>query len=64
MALKSGFRLEANLLLDVRVSNVPDLPMAGYSLELFYEGALAGATMMMRRPSSTEFQQVLSPISG
>jgi hypothetical protein len=56
--LKSRFRFRANVSLGVRASNASDLPMIGYLLELFCKGALAGATMMMRRLSSTEFQQV------
>jgi hypothetical protein len=62
--LKSGFRFWANLSLCVRASDTFDHPMVGYLLELFCEGALAGATMMMRQPSSVEFQQVRPPISG
>jgi hypothetical protein len=38
--------------------------MVGYLLELFCEGALTGATMMIRRPSSAGFQKVLPSISG
>jgi hypothetical protein len=46
--LKSGFRLQVNLLLGVRASDASDLPMIGYLLELFCKGAPVGATMMMR----------------
>jgi hypothetical protein len=62
--LKFGFRLWANLSLGVQASDTFDLLMVGYLLELFYEGAPAGATMMMRRPCSAEFHQLLPPISG
>jgi hypothetical protein len=48
MALKSEFRFWANLSLGVQASNASDLLMVGYLLELFYEGNLARATMMMR----------------
>jgi hypothetical protein len=56
MALKSGFKFRTNLLLGVRASLASDLSMMGYLLELFYEGGPVGATMMMRQPSSVEFQ--------
>jgi hypothetical protein len=62
--LKFGFRFWTNLSLGVRASDAFDLSMVGYLLELFYEGAPIGATMMMRRLSSAEFQQVLPPILG
>jgi hypothetical protein len=62
--LKFGFRFWTNLSLGVWASNASDLPMVGYLMELFCEGAPARATMMMRRLSSVEFQQVLPPISG
>jgi hypothetical protein len=62
--LKSGFRFWIIPSLDVWTSDTSDLPMVGYLLELLCEGALADATMMIRQPSSTEFQHVLSPISG
>jgi hypothetical protein len=64
MALKSGFRFWANLLLGVRASDAFNLLMIEYMLELFCKGAPTGATMMMRCPSSAGFQQVLPPISG
>jgi hypothetical protein len=63
-ALKSKFRFRANLSLGVWTSDASDLLMVGYLLELFCEGAPVGATMMMRRSSSAEFQQVLISISG
>jgi hypothetical protein len=63
-ALKSGFRFRTIQSLDVRASDASDLLMVGYLLELFYDGAPIGATRMMRRPSSAEFQQALPSISG
>jgi hypothetical protein len=62
--LKSEFRFWANLSLGIRASDTFDLPIVGYLLELFCEGAPTGATMMMRQPSSTEFQHVLPLILG
>jgi hypothetical protein len=60
--LKSGFRFRGNLSLCVRTTDASELPMVGYLLELFCEGTPAEATMMMRQPSSVEFQHVLPPI--
>jgi hypothetical protein len=51
IALKSEFRFWANLSLGVRAADASNLPMVRYLLELFYEGAPVGVTMMMRRPS-------------
>jgi hypothetical protein len=62
--LKSGFRFWTNLSLGVQASHASALPMVGYLLELFCEGTLARVTMMIRQPSSVEFQQVLPPILG
>jgi hypothetical protein len=53
--LKSEFRFWIILSLGIQASDASDLPMVGYLLELFCEGAPAEATMMMRRPSSAEF---------
>jgi hypothetical protein len=64
MALKSEFRFWIILSLGVRALDASDLPMVGYLLELLCEVAPVGATMIMRRPSLVEFQQVLSPILG
>jgi hypothetical protein len=50
--------------LDIQASDASDLLMVGYLLELLCDGAPAEATMMIRRPSSVEFQQVLPSISG
>jgi hypothetical protein len=51
--LKSGFRSRTNLLSGVQASDAFDLPMVGYLLELFPVGA--GATMLIRQPSSARF---------
>jgi hypothetical protein len=47
-----------------RASDASVLPMVWYLLELFCEDPPAGATMMMRRPSSVGSPHVLPPISG
>jgi hypothetical protein len=62
--LKSGFRFWIIPSLDVQASNASDLPMVGCLLDLLCEGAPTGATMMIRRSSSAEFEHVLPPISG
>jgi hypothetical protein len=54
--LKSGFRFQIIPSLGVWVSDASDLLMVGYLLELLCEGAPVGAIMMIRRPSSVEFQ--------
>jgi hypothetical protein len=45
--LKSGFRFRTSLLLVVRASDAWDSLIIGYLLELFWEGAPTGATMLM-----------------
>jgi hypothetical protein len=64
MALKSGFRFRTNLALGVWASDVSDLPIVGYLLELLRDRSLFGATIRMRRMSSMEFSYALAPISG
>jgi hypothetical protein len=64
MTLKSGFRFRANPALGVSVSDVPDLPIVGYPLELLRDQSPFGATIRMRRLSSADFPQALAPISG
>jgi hypothetical protein len=64
MVLMSGFRFRINLSFGVRASDTSDLPMVVYWLELFREGAEVGATMMMKRPSSAEFQHTLPRSMG
>jgi hypothetical protein len=54
--LKSGFKFWIISSLGVQASDASHLPMVGYLLELLCEGALIGATMMIRRPSSVESQ--------
>jgi hypothetical protein len=63
-ALKSGFRFRANPALGVWASDVFDLPIVGYPLELLQDQSLFRATIRMRRLSSANFPQVLAPISG
>jgi hypothetical protein len=53
--LMSGFKFQIIPSLGVQASDASDLPMVGYLLELLCDDALAGATMMIRRPSSVEF---------
>jgi hypothetical protein len=62
--LKSGFRFQIILSLAIWASDTSDLLMVGYLVELLCDGAPTGATMMIRRPSSMEFQQVLPLILG
>jgi hypothetical protein len=62
--LKSEFRFWIIPSLVIRASDAFDLPMMEYRLELFCDGAPVGATMMIRRPSSVEFQQMIPLILG
>jgi hypothetical protein len=64
MALKSGFKFRIIPSSDVRASDASDLPMVGYLLELCCEGPLAGASMIMSRPSSVGSSQVLPQSQG
>jgi hypothetical protein len=63
MVLKFGFRFRTMLLLGVLVSDILNLSMLGYLLELFWELPLAGPTMLMWWASMTGFQQTLPSIS-
>jgi hypothetical protein len=62
--LKSGFRFRTNPALGVWASDVSDLPIVGYPLELLHDQSPFGATIRMRLLSSTDFPHVLAPISG
>jgi hypothetical protein len=44
----SGFRFRIILSMGIQALDASDVSMVGYLLELFYEGAPTGATMMMR----------------
>jgi hypothetical protein len=61
MVLKSRFRFRIIPSLDVWAMDAFDLLIVGYLLELLYDGASVRATMMIWRPLSVEFQQVLPP---
>jgi hypothetical protein len=62
--LKSEFRFRTNLVLGVWTSDVSDLLIVGYPLELFQDRSPFGATIRIRRLSFAEFPQALVPISG
>jgi hypothetical protein len=49
------------MLLGVWASDVSDPLMVGYLLELLWDAALAGPTMLMRRASTAGFRQMLPP---
>jgi hypothetical protein len=50
------------MLLGVWASDVSDPLMVGYLLELLWDAALAGPTMLMRRASTAGFRQMLPPL--
>jgi hypothetical protein len=54
-ALKPGFRFRTNPALGVWASDVSDLPIVGYPLELLQDRSLFGATIRMRQVSFAEF---------
>jgi hypothetical protein len=62
--LKSRFRFQMTLLLEVCALDASDPPMVGYLLELFWESPLAGPTILMERASMAGFQQALPMILG
>jgi hypothetical protein len=51
-------------MLGVWASDVSNLSIMGYPLELLQDRSPFGTTIRMRRLSSTDFPQVLAPISG
>jgi hypothetical protein len=63
-ALKFGFRFQTNPVLGVWASDVSDLLIVGYPLELLRDRSLFGATIRMRQLSSAYLSQALAPISG
>jgi hypothetical protein len=63
-ALKSGVRFQTNPALGVWASDVYDLPIVGYPVEMLWDRSPFGATIRMRRLSSAGFPQALAPISG
>jgi hypothetical protein len=62
--LKSWFRFRVNPALGVWASDVSDLPIVRYPLELLWDRSPFGATIRMRQQSSVDFPQALALISG
>jgi hypothetical protein len=64
MTSKSGFRFRSNPVLGVWASDVSDLLVVGYPMELLQDRSPFGATIRMRQLSYVNFPQALAPISG
>jgi hypothetical protein len=64
MALMSEFRFWTNPALVVWASDVSDLSIVGYPLELLQDRSSFGATIKMRWLSSAEFPHALAPDLG